>query len=85
MRQRMFLFFPEKKKSTLVRLLDQFRRRDTAQNGMAAFQYDDVSLSFYSLTCLFVCCLCVFFFLAVLRVIFTSKLGKWKEKEREGQ
>ena len=47
---------------------------------MAAFQYDDVSLSFYSLTCLFICCLCVFF-LAVLRVIFTSKLGKlgkWK-------
>lgn len=63
MRQRMFLFFPEKKKSLfLVRLLDQFRRRDTAQNGMAAFQYDDVSLSFYSLTCLFICCLCVFFF-----------------------
>ena len=27
---------------------DQFRRRDTAQNGMAAFQYDDVSFFLFS-------------------------------------
>jgi len=72
----------KKKKSTLVHLLDQFRRRDTAQNGMAAFQYDDVSLSFYSFACLFVFCLLVFFF-AVLRAIFFSKFGKWRERESQ--
>lgn len=32
----------------LKALTDQFRRRDTAQNGMAAFQYDDfIQVSMY--------------------------------------